>query len=107
MYCDAHIMGASYVILTEADRAYLKMLEGCSACSRIFGPPSRRGLSSGLRKDDKGVWHFAGHLPATRVVTAQEEAGARPLRAANDEGVRNVGSGLSEDPGAPVPGGPA
>jgi predicted aconitase len=27
MYCDAHIAGASYVILTEADLAYLKMLE--------------------------------------------------------------------------------
>jgi predicted aconitase len=27
MYCDAHIVGASYVILTEADLAYLKALE--------------------------------------------------------------------------------
>ena len=29
MYCDAYIAGASYVILTEADLAYLKMLEAC------------------------------------------------------------------------------
>jgi|GEM_PF-3512620 predicted aconitase len=27
MYSDAHIAGASYVILTEADLAYLKALE--------------------------------------------------------------------------------
>ena len=47
MYCDAHIVGASYVILTEADRAYLKMLEECSACSRICGPRSNCSQLSG------------------------------------------------------------
>ena len=47
MYCDAHIVGASYVILTEADRAYLKMLEECE---------SGRIGTIGNRVTCKGPW---------------------------------------------------